>query len=81
MSDIAVIYVDVYKSKWNRQWRWRARNTGNRKIVATSGESFHNRQDCYTSIDQVFSPETTVFRWEAEHGNQTIRYSTKITRQ
>ena len=34
------------------QWRWRLRATNNR-IIAESGEAYHNRQDCLDAINLV----------------------------
>jgi uncharacterized protein len=41
------IYVDA-----NRQWRWRLQAANNR-IIANSGESYHNRADCLAAISLV----------------------------
>ena len=34
------------------QWRWRLR-AGNNRIIAESGESYHNRADCLAAIELV----------------------------
>lgn len=41
------LYVDA-----NRQWRWRLIAANNR-IIANSGESYLNRQDCLNAISLV----------------------------
>lgn len=38
----------------NKEWRWRLRAANNR-IIATSGEGYVNRQDCYHAIQLVKS--------------------------
>lgn len=42
----------VYKSWITRQWRWRLYAANNR-IIANSGESYFNRQDCLHAIAMV----------------------------
>lgn len=42
----------LFASEGTQQWRWRLR-ADNQRIIANSGESFHNRQDCLHSIDLV----------------------------
>jgi uncharacterized protein YegP (UPF0339 family) len=34
------------------QWRWRLR-AANRRVIAESGESYHNRDDCLAAIALV----------------------------
>jgi uncharacterized protein YegP (UPF0339 family) len=41
------IYVDT-----NRQFRWRLQ-AGNHRIIANSGEAYHNRADCLSAIALV----------------------------
>lgn len=41
---IFVIYVDQ-----GRQWRWRLWTT-NKRVIADSGEGYHNRQDCEHAV-------------------------------
>lgn len=41
------IYVDV-----NRHWRWRLVAANNR-IIANSGEGYHNKIDCLSAINLV----------------------------
>ncbi|MCC6779308.1 MAG: DUF1508 domain-containing protein [Hyphomicrobiales bacterium] len=38
------VYKDV-----TSQWRWRLR-AGNNRIIAVSGEAYHNRSDCVAAI-------------------------------
>lgn len=42
-----LVYVDA-----NRQWRWRLIAANNR-IIANSGESYYNKQDCLSAISLV----------------------------
>jgi len=41
------IYKDV-----SGYWRWRLL-AGNNRIIANSGEGYHNKTDCYAAIDLV----------------------------
>ena len=43
---------ELYKHWLTRQWRWRLRAANNR-IIATSGESYHNMSDCLNGISLV----------------------------
>jgi len=36
----------------SNQWRWHLL-AGNNRIIATSGESYHNEQDCLAAINLV----------------------------
>ncbi|MEQ8292851.1 MAG: DUF1508 domain-containing protein [Roseovarius sp.] len=47
-----VVYVDV-----NRQWRWRL-VAGNSRIIANSGEGYHNKGDCLSAIRLVKGSST-----------------------
>lgn len=49
-----MIRFEIFRSPFCRQWRWRLRGA-NGRILATSGESFHNRGDCLSSLDLVRS--------------------------
>lgn len=53
---IFYIYIDA-----NRQWRWRLA-AANGRIVANSGEGYHNRQDCLSAISLVKSTALTPVR-------------------
>lgn len=39
----------------NRQWRWRLVVVANGKIIANSGEGYHNEADCDHAINLVKS--------------------------
>lgn len=41
----------VYRDAANF-WRWRLR-AGNNRIIADSGESYHNKSDCLAAIELV----------------------------
>lgn len=41
-----------YKSTADNQWRWRLRAANNR-IIAVSGEGYHNKADCLHAIALV----------------------------
>jgi uncharacterized protein YegP (UPF0339 family) len=56
------VFVDVYKSKANGQWRWRALDAGNYRQLANSGESYHNKQDCLDAVAQLFGDSTIQVR-------------------
>lgn len=45
---------ELFRTAVRRQWRWRLR-AANGRILATSGESFHNRGDCLASVRLVRS--------------------------
>lgn len=36
----------------NNQWRWHL-TAANNRIIATSGEAYHNKQDCLSAIGLV----------------------------
>ena len=43
---------ELYKHWLTRQWRWRLR-AANGRIIADSGESYHNVNDCINGIALV----------------------------
>lgn len=43
---------ELYRSRWGRQWRWRLRAANNR-IIAVSGEGYHNKADAERAIELV----------------------------
>ena len=47
------MYYTIYKDNAS-QWRWRLQ-ASNHKVIADSGESYFNRQDCPAAIDLVKS--------------------------
>lgn len=47
------MYYKVYRDTAN-QWRWRL-YAANNKIIADSGESYYNKQDCLSGIALVKS--------------------------
>lgn len=49
----------LYRSRWGRQWRWRLRADNNR-IIAVSGEGYHNRADAETAIELVQASSIAV---------------------
>lgn len=53
---VFTVYVDA-----NRQWRWRL-TAANNRIIANSGEGYHNQQDCLGAINLVKSTATTPVR-------------------
>lgn len=55
------ITVKLVQTRLRKQWRWTAYANNNRK-VATSGESYHNKQDCIAAMRLVFSPDTRVYQ-------------------
>lgn len=77
MSDIPetlppTVFVELIHgtTKGHERWRWRAKNANNNKIIATSGEKYHNRQDCLDTITQVFGTNTDVYL--TERGRDTM---------
>jgi hypothetical protein len=70
-----VIYVDLVKSKLPRKqpWRWVAKSAGNQRKLATSGESYTNRQDCLDAAVLVFGPNPIVYLRQQESGNSVLR--------
>lgn len=48
------MYFEIYPSGGliNMQWRWRLRAANNR-IIADSGESYHNKTDCIHALNLV----------------------------
>jgi uncharacterized protein YegP (UPF0339 family) len=52
----------VYKDSAN-QWRWRLRASNNR-IIAVSGEAYHNRSDCLAAIELVKASKDSPIRDE-----------------
>jgi uncharacterized protein YegP (UPF0339 family) len=52
------IYRDVVT-----QYRWRLR-AGNHRIIAVSGEAYHNRTDCIAAIELVKSSKDAPIRDE-----------------
>lgn len=50
LVEIEVAY-HIYRDVSN-QWRWRLRSA-NMRIIAISGEAYHNKQDCLTAINLV----------------------------
>jgi uncharacterized protein len=51
---------EVYQDA-SQQWRWRLWSVNN-KIIAASGEGYHNRQDCLNAIDLVKSSQNAPVR-------------------
>lgn len=47
------MYCVVYKDSASL-WRWRLL-AANHKVIADSGESYYNKQDCFSAIDLVKS--------------------------
>lgn len=43
---------EIWKSDEDHQWYWHLR-ARNGKIIAASGEGYHNKQDCLAGIDLV----------------------------
>jgi uncharacterized protein YegP (UPF0339 family) len=80
ISFAPVIYVDLVKSKVPRKqpWRWVAKSAGNQKKLATSGESYSNRQDALNAAALVFGDNSTVYLREAEQGNQILRMAVPL---
>lgn len=52
-----LLYTDV-----NRQWRWRLVVAGNGRIIANSGEGYHNKADCISAINLVKQSGTAPVR-------------------
>lgn len=48
---VPIMVYQVYRDV-NQQWRWRL-IAGNNRIIANSGEGFHNKPDCLASIALV----------------------------
>lgn len=48
------MYFQIYPSirGLSRQWAWRLRSA-NHYIIATSGESYHNKSDCMHAVNLV----------------------------
>lgn len=49
---MSVLTVTVYRSRWRREWRWRATASNGRKMVS-GGEGYRNRGDCITAAFTV----------------------------
>ena len=49
------IRLEVYRDR-GKQYRWRLRGLNN-KIMADSGEGYHNKQDCVDAIDGILDAE------------------------
>jgi uncharacterized protein len=45
------MYFEIYKNRLD-QWQWRLKAANNR-IIADSGEAYHNKQDCLHGISLV----------------------------
>lgn len=60
-SDTAMF--EVTKHWLSGQWRWRLRAL-NGKIIAVSGEAYHNRTDCLHAIELVREATTARTRFE-----------------
>lgn len=45
------MYYQIYKDTAG-QWRWRLQ-AANHQTIATSGEGYHNKQDCVHAISLV----------------------------
>lgn len=43
---------EIYRSFWRNEWRWRLRAANNR-IIANSGEGYHNFSDCAKAVELV----------------------------
>jgi uncharacterized protein YegP (UPF0339 family) len=76
----ATIYVDLIKTPVIKrllgrpqQWRWKAFNAGNMRVLAVSSENYTNRQDCIDAIGQLFGAGSAAYMREAEHGNTSLR--------
>jgi uncharacterized protein len=54
------VHYLIYKDNKNL-WRWRL-IAANERIIATSGESYHNEQDCEHGISLVKSSATAPVR-------------------
>ena len=54
------MYYLIYRDATS-QWRWRLIAANNR-IIADSGESYHNKQDCLNGIYLVKSSGTAPIR-------------------
>jgi len=50
------LYTDT-----NRQWRWQL-TAANNRIIANSGEGYHNRADCISAINLVAGSGGTPIR-------------------
>lgn len=63
MDDEFKGHYETYRSRHNKQWRWRLRARNN-KIIAAAGESYHNEADCIHGINLVKSTttETKIIR-------------------
>lgn len=70
-----VVYVDLYRTMFlrKREWRWRARNAGNQRLMATSAEGYRNLQDCLDAVEQLFGSGTDVYLRQAEHNDVELR--------
>lgn len=47
-----MLKFQMYQSWLSRQWRWRL-IAANGRIIADSGESYHNKADCLTAIHTI----------------------------
>lgn len=59
--------VEYYKSKkmssGNDVWYWRVRSKKNNKVVADSGEGYHNLLDCLDMIQKLWG---RVMFWKSK---------------
>lgn len=51
---MSVLTVTVYRSRWRREWRWRATASNGRKM-ANSGEGYRRWADCFNAMMLVLS--------------------------
>jgi hypothetical protein len=60
------VHVEMYKCAPGRRgsrgqrYRWRAKNAGNNKILATASEAYTNEADCIDAIWQLFGGESAI---------------------
>lgn len=77
--DKSTLNYSVYKDA-KQEWRWRLQAANNR-IIADSGESYHNKQDCLAGIELVKNSkdapvsETTTASPPASTDKATLHYS------
>lgn len=64
---MSVMHFEIYPQNsgertsllMGEQWRWRLK-AANNKIIATSGESYWNKQDCLHAIDLVVGASSST---------------------
>lgn len=71
-----MITVELYQGRHTKNsrpqtWRWRA-TTPNNKKIATSAESYTNKQDCLDAITALFGPDSDIQLRQPDQADQPL---------